>query len=260
MVTSTPTPENVATAAYRAALATAMAVTTGTATPTPVNMVTATPWPILIRLDEAWALIAMPTPTPTPTLWAIPKMLVGKIAFLSDRSGKTLPFVMDPDGSNVAFLTDWGPWDAANAKEPFSADGRYQAFVEKEWGDKKKHREQIFYYDFLYKTECQVTQMGTGIAWEPVWSPTSDCIAFVSNDSGNDEIWVVNRDGTDARQLTRNDWEWDKHPTWSPDGTQIAFWSNRDGHAQIYVMNADGTEQRNVSANEYNDWNPVWIK
>jgi TolB protein len=99
-----------------------------------------------------------------------------------------------------------------------------------------------------------------GDEYDPVWARVGDRIAFVANHTGNDEIWVMGGDGSGQRQLTVNNWEWDKHPTWSPDGNQIAFFSNRSGQRQIWVMNADGSNPRNVSHNGFDDWDPVWIK
>jgi len=65
-------------------------------------------------------------------------------------------------------------------------------------------------------------------------------IAFTSNRDGNDEIYVMNADGTGVTRLTDNPAS-DQQPAWSPDGSRIAFTSNRDGGFDIYVMNADGT-------------------
>ena len=65
-------------------------------------------------------------------------------------------------------------------------------------------------------------------------------IAFTSNRDGNDEIYVMNADGTGVTRLTDNPAS-DQQPAWSPDGSRIAFTSNRDGNFDIYVMNADGT-------------------
>jgi Tol biopolymer transport system component len=88
-----------------------------------------------------------------------------------------------------------------------------------------------------------------------------DRIALVSTDSGNDEIFVINADGSELRRLTNNSWEWDKHPTWSPDGRNILFYSNRDtGRRQLWMMKADGSEQRIVTNSQFNDWDPIWIK
>ena len=64
-------------------------------------------------------------------------------------------------------------------------------------------------------------------------------IAFTSYRDGNGEIYVMDADGGNLRNLTRNpalDWG----PAWSPDGGRIAFTSNRDGNFEIYVMDAKG--------------------
>ena len=85
-------------------------------------------------------------------------------------------------------------------------------------------------------------------------------IAFVSNHTGNDEIWLMDSEGGAHRQLTSNDWQWDKHPSFSPDGTQLTFYSNSSGTRQVWVMNIDGGNQRNISNNDFEDWDPVWIR
>ncbi len=105
-----------------------------------------------------------------------------------------------------------------------------------------------------------LTWCGAGDS-QPVWSPRGDLIAFVSTNSGNDEIYTITLDGTITKQLTVNQFEWDKHPSWSPDGSQLVFFSNREtGRRQLWVMNADGSGQRNLSSNEYEDWDPIWIR
>ena len=65
-------------------------------------------------------------------------------------------------------------------------------------------------------------------------------IAFESSRDGDLEIFVMDADGTNVRQLTTND-DWDGDPAWSPDGKQIAFRSSRYGGFEIFVMDADGS-------------------
>ena len=66
---------------------------------------------------------------------------------------------------------------------------------------------------------------------------SAGCIAFTSDLDGNDQIYVMNMDGSGLTRLTNNesdDYELDR----SPDGTRIAF---RCGNNNICVMNADGS-------------------
>ena len=88
-------------------------------------------------------------------------------------------------------------------------------------------------------------------------SSSGDRIAFVSDRDGDDEILVMNADGTEVRQLTDND-DKDWVPSWSPGGDRIAFMSARGGDWEIFVMNADGTEARQLTDNDDSDTGPSW--
>jgi hypothetical protein len=277
VVTATPTPASQATAQHLALLGTAEAFTTGTPTSTPVNMVTATPTPVFILLDGELPPL---TATPAPDLVgsrSMPLELIGKIAFKSDRTGEEQIYVINPDGSGLGLLPDPWPYILARAADACSADGRYRVFVKDaiiNTGTGGTSGENtpiqlrvpaLYYFDSLYEVEEQLTHFGVDeghqpLAYDPAWSPTTEQIAFVSDDSGNDEIWVINRDGSNALQLTRNEWEWDKHPSWSPDGSQIVFWSNRTGNKQIWVMDTAGGNLYSLSRTGFDDYEPVWFK
>ncbi len=74
-------------------------------------------------------------------------------------------------------------------------------------------------------------------------------IAFASDKPGNDDIFVINADGSGLDQLT-NDPALDTEPSWSPDGTQIVFATYREDPTKplkLYLMNAaDGSNQRRL--------------
>ena len=82
-------------------------------------------------------------------------------------------------------------------------------------------------------------------------------IVFVSNRTGNDEVFVMNADGSGQTNLTNNP-SFDFAPTWSPDGMRIAFVSGRAGNAEIYVMNADGSSPTRLTNNPAFDTDPAW--
>ena len=86
---------------------------------------------------------------------------------------------------------------------------------------------------------------------------THSRIVFASNRDGNDEIYVMNPDGSGQTRLTDNSAA-DGSPSWSPDGHRIVFHSGRDGNADIYVMNADGSGQTRLTDNRAADGSPSW--
>jgi Tol biopolymer transport system component len=100
-------------------------------------------------------------------------------------------------------------------------------------------------------------------------------IAFLRGDlacsqagRSNDELYLMNADGTGLRRLTRNA-AFGNDPVWSPDGRKLVFGKRpeRSGaacrptgrcHEEIYVINADGTGLRRLTRNAVFDGDPVW--
>lgn len=90
-----------------------------------------------------------------------------------------------------------------------------------------------------------------GVAWGKTH------LLFVSNYTGNYEIWRLNSDGSGPFQLT-NDRRENGSPAWSPDGTRFAYYSKQtDGSYQIMVANADGSGARKLT-NAGNNFTPTW--
>jgi TolB protein len=75
---------------------------------------------------------------------------------------------------------------------------------------------------------------------DPDVSPNGKRIVFTSNQTGNNDIFVLDRSG-EMRNMTNNP-ATDEWARFSPNGKRIVFGSNRDGGVfEIYVMNADGS-------------------
>ena len=91
------------------------------------------------------------------------------------------------------------------------------------------------------------TRISEGMAWEvhPRFSPDGSRIAFTSDRGGADNIWVMNADGSDKRQVTKEDFRLLNQPTWSPDGKFIVakkhFTTGRSlGTGEIWMYHVSG--------------------
>ncbi len=92
----------------------------------------------------------------------------------------------------------------------------------------------------------------------PVWSPDGSKIAFLGlADDLQEEIFVMDSDGTNLIQLTDNDVT-ETEITWFPDGKMIAFVQTIDRYdpaikdftKEIFVINVDGTHLRLKTDND----------
>ncbi|PYV33129.1 MAG: hypothetical protein DMG09_22900 [Acidobacteria bacterium] len=92
------------------------------------------------------------------------------------------------------------------------------------------------------------------------FSPDGGRVAFASNRSGELEIWVSDRDGTNAVRLTSMATSVTGSPRWSPDGQLIAFDSNLEGQYEIYVVPATGGKPRRVTSHPANDHVPSFSR
>ncbi len=90
----------------------------------------------------------------------------------------------------------------------------------------------------------------------PAVSPDGGLVAFSVKrcdlEAGKtwSELWCMNVDGTDLRQLTSGA-NSDTDPVFSPDGRTLLFSSSRDGGGQLWTMRIDGGEPRKLT-----DWGP----
>ena len=131
----------------------------------------------------------------------------------------------------VPIRTDEGTWMDVDV----SPDGRMLAFTV--LGD-------IYTMPIAGGTPTRIAE---GLAWEvqPRFSPDGRRIAFTSDRGGGDNIWIMNADGSDKRQLTKEEFRLLNQASWSPDGNYIVakkhFTTQRSlGTGEIWLYHVSG--------------------
>jgi Tol biopolymer transport system component len=170
------------------------------------------------------------------------------IVFSSDRRRNSVLWRVRASGGDPERV----PGIAENAADPvFSRDGR-MAFA------------QFFQDANLWRIDTQGKEApvkvisSTAYDSSAQYSPDGSRIAFRSNRSGSNEIWVSDSDGRTQVQLTRYGGPLTGTPRWSPDGMTVAFDTRPDGQADIYAVSSIGGTPRRITQSAFEDVVPSW--
>lgn len=169
-----------------------------------------------------------------------------------ERDRETQLLLTDRKGSWPRPLVT-GPGDAGDAQP--SPDGRQIAFV--------RHP-----HDDLNCLEVRVVELESGQIrpligvpkqkyWWPRWSPDGKQIAFLSQGSGFNEVWLIRPDSNGLRQLTHLSRDV-ADLAWSPDGKQIACTVNRGGIFDLALVDVESEAVSYLGSNSGCYARPNW--
>jgi TolB protein len=171
------------------------------------------------------------------------------IAFTNARGGNQSIWIMNRDGTDPKPLTD----ESAEDIDPtWSPDGQLLAFASTRSGEGT----QIHILDLVTREIRAVTKGLPEIGGRVDWSPDGTTLAFYAGPQNGREIFFVNIDGSNLRQMTSGGDN--LAPAFSPDGTWFAYTSYRTGNNEIYRMQIDGQEIVQLTDNDHADWQPRW--
>ncbi len=135
----------------------------------------------------------------------------------------------------------------------FSPDGnQIAAFARKEAGFS------LAIINVLKGGVSQVVDMEIEQQTTPAWSPDGGSIAFAGNLNGNFDLFLLDLDSLQIRNLT-NDEIFDSAPSFSPDGKKILFTSVVGEYAQLFEIPVDNPSQRTqLTDDEFNNTDGVY--
>jgi hypothetical protein len=103
---------------------------------------------------------------------------------------------------------------------------------------------------------CDATRMDT----PGRFSPDGTHVAFSSDRSGSQQVWIAGRDGSALRSVTDLQGATVNVGSWSPDGQWVAFDATQGGNRDIYVVRSDGGPLKRLTHDTGEESDPEWSR
>jgi len=237
-----------------------------------------------------------------PAITPLPVDISGKITFfrttnyyLADIDGSNERLIaptgqsifcprISPDGRRIAFASAFeGHWEVYL----LNSDNSGLTNITKQFGLNiacsawsSDNRQLIYSYEYSTKNDImsinidsslqtnltrinQVGLLGYNAFTAYAWAPQNDKIVFQSTRDGDQEIYLINADGSNTERLTQNIGIDDYKPVWSPDGRWIAYTSSKGvgSGSDIYLIdmqNPLALRPVNITNDPNNDTDAAW--
>lgn len=154
-----------------------------------------------------------------------------RIAFVTQRDGNPEIYVMNADGTGATRLTNDPQTDG---RPCFTPDGQAVVFH----SSRTAGKQQIWVVNLDGTGLTQLTRDSVNAS--PAVSPDGQTIAYVSTRNKDQDIWLMNRDGSNQRAFTRSPQQREWEPHFLRDGMLAYLVERRDGNRTVQqVMKAD---------------------
>lgn len=162
-----------------------------------------------------------------------------RIAFDSDRTGAYQVWVINRDGGKPRQITHGSNWHISLGWSP---DGASLAYAENNAGQLELL---VTAVDGGADAKPRLLSFGKKFGRQIAWSPDGQFIAYDSFAAGNYDIWLMRRDGSDARPLT-NGPKTEHFPRWNRRDSRIYYLPHGTGEGShgLWSMRSDGSDRR----------------
>ena len=173
-----------------------------------------------------------------------------QILFVSDRDGNSEIYRQFP-GGRPKRLTFNGGLDGHPALSPNGKSVAYFTTINRVSQIAVLHLNSGNHQQLTFSPKSDV---------HPTWSPDGRRIAFSSNRDGDFDIYIMNRNGKNAKNMTDNSPLHDESPHWSPVSQKIVFTSEQDLQPpqDVNVLEAQTGNQRKIITSSSFAFNPKW--
>ncbi|MCX5868468.1 MAG: DPP IV N-terminal domain-containing protein [Proteobacteria bacterium] len=173
----------------------------------------------------------------------------------SDFMAESLLIVPREKGGNPIFVAG-----GVNSGASYAPDGRSLLYSREDLFDwRGNHFSDLYVYDLAERSETKITD---GLrAFNPAWSPDGTRIAFINNEGGDRNVWLLDltRDEAELKPLTQFSGGAQLFsPAFSPAGDRIAFGILDRGNEEIYSVDLSGKVHPLVSG-PANERDPAWV-
>ncbi len=169
------------------------------------------------------------------------------ISFHSDAGQRWNIYLTDPAGDLTYQVTDN---IGENIRLNWSPDGKRVAFASARDGGLEIYTMTVEeMLRFSRSAEVYARRMTNNIDddWNPVWSPDSTQIAFISGRDFNREIYIMNADGTEQQNITNTLAVEEQHPAWTPDGKGLIYSAAVGPTEDLYYLDLETGERRRLT-------------